>query len=522
MDTQTSLEFLWNRKWIVLATLALTVVATIVLTLRTPKTYEASSLVQAVPLNSANTDPGSLQGVQQASQGLASTYATLIDSPGFLEHIRPLVMGGGLSLSQLQSRVGADVVSVNSDPTNLIKLTATGPSPTEAKQLAADVGHSFVTSIRNSAEAQVNDQVASINRKIASLNSRIRGLRNSGKTGEELTTLVAARDDLTTQQVQLITNGIARAGDVRVAAQPSASSTAVSPRPLFNVVVGVFLGLLAGIGLAWFRERLDVGLHDADDVEKILDIPNLATIPMLKGSTVAVDEPTSEAYDVLRTNLVFLGVDRPLQVLTFTSFNPGEGKSSVVKGLARAAHRAGSNVLIVDCDLRTGSLSQRLVGKNEMPGLTNLIVADAGVTGRRGNGSGRTGLSDVIVPLAKGLALLPAGPLPPNPTGLLSSKAIVDLIRQVRGDYDLILIDSPPVAHLADASLLASVSDGVALVARVGLTKRQDLTLAAASLRHTPTPIIGSVVFERRSATASYYPAPTRERMKPSRQTITS
>lgn len=522
MDTQTSLEFLWNRKWIVLATVALTVVATVVLTVRTPKTYEASSLVQVESVNSANTDPGALPGVQQASQGLASTYATLIDAPGFLEHIRPLVEGGGLSLSELQSRLGADVVSVNSEPTNLIKLTATGPSPAAARQLAADVGGAFVTSIRNTAERRVNEQVGSINRQIASLNGRIRTLRRRGTTGEELSTLIAARNDLTTQEAQLITNGIARAGDVRVAAAPSASSAPIRPRPLFNVVVGLFLGLLAGVGLAWFRERLDVGLHNADEVEKVLDVPNLATIPMVKGSAAAVDEPTTEAYDVLRTNLVFLGVDRPLQVLTFTSFNPGEGKSSVVKGLARAAYRAGSNVLIIDCDLRTGSLSQRLVGKNEMPGLTNLIVADVGLGAKAGNGSSRTRLSDVIMPLANGLSLLPAGPLPPNPTGLLSSKAIIDLVQQVRGDYDLILIDSPPVAHLADASLLASVSDGVALVARVGLTKRKDLTLAAASLRHTPTPIVGSVVFERRSPTGAYYPAPNRERMKARRTTIAS
>ncbi|MDX6490604.1 MAG: tyrosine-protein kinase [Gaiellaceae bacterium] len=516
MDSQTSLEFLWRQKWIVLATLILTMTVTILLTLRMPKTYEAGAFIQVDSVNSASTDPGSVLGVQQASQGLASSYATLISSPGFLAHIRPNVAGGRLSLGDLQSRVSTSVVSVNNVSTNLIKLTATGPLPASARDLARDVADAFVTSLRYSAVQAVNRQKAAIDAQIAELNKRIAFLRSRGTAGaDELSTQLATRNDLNLQKALVIANGISRGENVRLASEPTASAVAISPRPVFNAAVGFLLGLLAGIGLAWLRERLDVGLHGADEAEKVLEVPNLATIPLIKGSTGGFHEPlTSEAYDVLRTNLVFLGVDQPLQVLTFTSFNPGEGKSSVVRGLARAAQRSGSTVLILDCDLRAGSLTQRLLGQASLPGLTNLIVSDVGLAGKGANGAVQTRVAKAIVPLDKGLSLLPAGPLPPNPTGLLSSKALVDLMQGFRREYDLILVDSPPVANLADASLLASLSDGVVLVARVGLTKRKDLSVAASSLRHSPTPIVGAVVFERRPPGTGYYPSPARERVR--------
>ena len=102
---------------------------------------------------------------------------------------------------------------------------------------------------------------------------------------------------------------------------------------------------------------------------------------------------------------------------------------------------------------------------------------------------------------------MPAGPMPPNPPSLLSSHRMKDLVDELRGRFSLVLIDSPPVAHLADASILASISDGVAIVARVGVTARSDLVTAAANLRHSPTPIVGVVLLERRTIDETYYPA---------------
>lgn len=514
MDGQSSYAVLWRRKWIILATVALTVGAAVLFTLRSPKTYEATGLLRVESVNTANTDPTAVGSVQQASQGQASSDATLLKSSGMLARMRSHVAGGHLTLSDLQSRVKTDVVSVNNQPTNLVQLTTTGRSPNAARALARDIANAFVIVIQTDANRRIAQQKAAIESQISSLTDRIQAARARGANGaEQIAPLIAARNGLTAQEATLIANGIASSNSVVSAADPTASSTPVSPRPLFNALVAGLLGLVAGVGLAWARDRLDVGLHNSDEAVKVLEAPKLATIPILKSASKASTDGsvTGEAYDVLRTNLVFMGVDQPLQAITFTSYNPGEGKSSVVAGLGRAAQRAGARVLMIDCDLRTGSLSQRLLGRTEKPGVTNLIVADT-QSAKSANGSAQ--VANTVVPLGEGLSLLPAGPLPPNPTGLLSSEALAKLMQTLRANYDLILIDSPPVANLADASLLASLSDGVVLIARVGLTKRKDLQSAVDGLRHSPTAIVGAVVFERQSPGAAYYPPATRERLE--------
>jgi capsular exopolysaccharide synthesis family protein len=514
MDGQSSYAVLWRRKWIILATVALTVGAAVLFTLRSPKTYEATGLLRVESVNTGNTDPTAVNSVQQASQGQASSDATLLKSSGMLARIRSRVGGGHLKLSELQSRVKADVISVNNQPTNLVQLTTTGRSPESARALAGDIARAFVDVIQKDANRRIAQQKTAIESQISSLTDRIQAARARGANGaEQIAPLIAARNGLTAQEATLIANGIASSNSVSPAADPTASSAPVSPRPLFNALVAGLLGLVAGVGLAWARERLDVGLHNSDEAVKLLEAPKLATIPILKSAAKASTDGslTGEAYDVLRTNLVFMGVDQPLQTITFTSYNPGEGKSSVVAGLGRAAQRAGARVLMIDCDLRTGSLSQRVLGKSEKPGVTNLIVHDMRASAKSKNGAEQ--LVNTIVPLGDGLSLLPAGPLPPNPTGMLSSDSLAKLMESLRADYDLILIDSPPVANLADASLLASLSDGVVLIARVGLTKRKDLQSAIEGLRHSPTAIVGAVVLERQSPGAAYYPPATRERL---------
>jgi capsular exopolysaccharide synthesis family protein len=151
------------------------------------------------------------------------------------------------------------------------------------------------------------------------------------------------------------------------------------------------------------------------------------------------------------------------------------------------------SVVLVDADVRTRTLTTRL-GFDGAPGLTNVVV-------------GATSVDDALAQLAPGISLLPSGPTPPNPPSLLASGQMRDLVDDLRSQYSLVLVDSPPVAHLADASILASVSDGVIVVARVGVTARADLTRVTANLRHSPTPILGVVLLERRTIDDTYYPA---------------
>jgi capsular exopolysaccharide synthesis family protein len=249
---------------------------------------------------------------------------------------------------------------------------------------------------------------------------------------------------------------------------------------------------MAGVGAAWLRSVLDRQLHSSDEIEALAEAPLLASVP-LRRDAGADDLVTREAYDLLRTNLSFISIESPLSVVTITSSVSGEGKTATAEGLAHAATRRDLRVLLIDGDLRTGALSERL-GAGGRPGLVNVVAAQAAP-------------ETVLVDIAHNLTLLPAGPMPPNPPSVLASAAMARLVAGLREGFDLIVIDSPPVGHLADAALLAALSDGSILVARAGYTDRSAIVSAAAALERTPVPIVGAVVFERRSLDPVYYPS---------------
>lgn len=482
---------LWRGKWIVLACVLVGVGLAVVMTKRSSKVYEAYAVIQ---VNAGSTSaPGTgLNDVQLANQVLATTYANLITTKSFLSEVRGQVLGGSLSTGTLQSRISASTTT----NTSLLTLTAQGPSPDSAQRLAADLSRSFVSTIRTGADTRSQEQQAQLQNRIAGITAQIAHAKSSG----DVDALRGARTQLQAQLADVVAQGIQQGESASVFGSVTASNTPVSPRPHVNELAGLLLGLLIGVFLAWLRVRMDRGLHGAHEVEDVLEVPVLGTIPIRKRFT-AEDAVLGEAFDVLRANLAFIALDRPLQTLTLTSFNPREGKSSTVEGLGYAAARGDMSVVLIDADVRTRTLSTRL-GHADAPGLTNVVV-------------GALPLHDALVEVYPGVMLLPAGPIPPNPPSLLASAQMRDVLDDLRTQFALVLIDSPPVAHLADASILASHSDGVIVVARVGVTDRSDLVDAAATLRHSPVPVVGAVVIERRTIDETYYPAISREPRTP-------
>jgi receptor protein-tyrosine kinase len=483
---------LWRGKWLIALAFAVGIALAVVVTAHTAKVYRATALIQ---VNSAaafaNANAQSPSDVQLANQGLASTYATLIDDRGFLQQVQPHVLGGRLSTSELQDRVSAKPL----ENTSLVELEADAESPARARALASDLAAAFTGVVQERAQARWQQQQDAIQKRLSELGTQIRRLalrRQTPVVAEQLDSLRGARSQLQAQLANGIATGVQQAEGASVPAPATASSSPVKPSPLLNLVAGALLGLLAGVGLSWLRLRLDRGLHSSHEAEELLGVPVLAAIPVRR--RYASDDPVlGEAFDVLRANLAFISLDRPLQVVTVSSFNPREGKSSTVEGLAFAAARAGMSVALVDADVRTRTLSQRLERDGTL-GLTGVVL-------------GAYELDEALVELAPGVSLLPSGPTPPNPPSLLGSDRARDVLRELRSRFDLVLVDSPPVAHLADAAILAADSDGVVVVARVGVTDRADLLELAASLRHSPTPIVGSVLLERRTIDQTYYPA---------------
>lgn len=219
---------------------------------------------------------------------------------------------------------------------------------------------------------------------------------------------------------------------------------------------------------------------------------------------VTLTEPNSaasEAYRLLRTNVQFNSLDKPLHSLLVTSAKPNEGKSSVVANLAVVFAQLDSRVILVDADLRHPALHQ-LFGVSNDNGLTNHILKSAGL--HNGNRNGYSANVPLVQTSVPNLKLLTAGPQPPNPAEVLGSTAMRELIEQLGQAADIVLFDVPPVLSVTDASILAPFVDGVVLVFRAGRTKREDSQEAKAQLEKVHAHILGAVLSDVKSLKNSY------------------
>lgn len=482
---------LWRQKYIILASTVAMLVLALIYTARSAKVYEATAVLQInIPNQSASTD------TTTANQGLAQNYATLLVSRGFLESNRAQIEHGRLNTAELESRLSASALL----QTALVELHSTGPSPQAAQRLGQQVISAFLASLQTEATNRTAQQQAQVQATINGLSARITTLQASPNAGvppisEQISSLQASRQSLIEQNATLVANGLAQGTSATLSSPPAASSSPIKPRRSLNLIAGLLLGALLGVGLAWLREMIQPGLRTAEEAAALLNVPLLASIP-LKARLDADDQALLEAYDVLHTNLLFALRSQQVRLVTFVGPNPQVGKSSAVEGLAKAAIGDGRNILVVDGDMRAGVLSTRL-GHSAHAGMTEVLQGDVS-------------LDDALISLGQGLSLLPTHRSKINPPSLLASSNMRSLSTELRDRFDIVLIDSPPISDLADGLILASLSDTVVMVARTGVTKPADLVAAATSLRHSQTLIAGVVVFEERQV-ESYYPA-TRKR----------
>lgn len=243
----------------------------------------------------------------------------------------------------------------------------------------------------------------------------------------------------------------------------------VSPRPVRDAVIAAVLGLFLGLLGAFLREHFDRKLRTREAVEAAFGTPVIGQIPWIRigdnESSVSADRRSGapEAFRHLRANLQYLAVAKPLRTILVTSASAGQGKTTVTANLAVAIARSGATTVAIEADLRRPQLAQAFGARRAGPGLTGLLVGAADV---------ETAVAEVLVhddvPGAPPsvVSLLPSGPLPPNPSELLSSLQMRHTLDELTAMYDHVLIDSPPLLLVADSLELARVVDGVVVVAR--------------------------------------------------------
>ena len=263
-----------------------------------------------------------------------------------------------------------------------------------------------------------------------------------------------------------------------------------------KIVLGILVGLLLGLGGAFFLEYLDQTIKNAGDVERVTGVPVLGLIPhdpalsrsgngrRAPGAVVTqlgTDGPAAEAFRALRTNVTFVGAEKPLQFVAITSPGPGEGKSTTAVNLAVALAQGGQRTLLIDGDLRRPFI-HRAFGMVQEPGLTDVLV---------GHATAREAVRPEVVP---GMDVLPGGSTPPNPSELLGSAAMSTLITDLRRDYHYIIIDTPPTLPVTDASVVASNADAAILVFRSGDTEEIAAQRALEQLNRVHVRIAGAVL----------------------------
>jgi succinoglycan biosynthesis transport protein ExoP len=271
------------------------------------------------------------------------------------------------------------------------------------------------------------------------------------------------------------------------------------PNLMNNLAVALGVGLLLGLAIAFGLESLDETIKVPEDIEGKLGMPLMGAIPMLEKG-VSIDEAMadarsslSEAYYSVRTALQFSTNDGVPRSLLVTSARPSEGKSTTATALARNFAKLGMNVLLVDGDLRNPSL-HRVLRADSGTGITNYLTGSAT-------------MAELIQATDQpNLSFIPCGPLPPNPAELLAGATIRAMIAEAEANFDLLVIDGPPVMGLADAPLLASAVAGTVLVIEAGQTRRG---LAKAALRRLAlgnARILGGILskFNVRSAGYGY------------------
>lgn len=311
---------------------------------------------------------------------------------------------------------------------------------------------------------------------------------NSAARSMAIASVVATEFPNLVDQIESLNGKKVAPVDLEVISGPSDSSVPVSPNKKIDIGVGALIGLGLGLAFAVLRKVFDSTVRSSEELPRLIDVPVLGVLTADRTSkkqplitALNLRTPRAESFRQLRTNLRFVDIDQPAKLLVVTSSVAGEGKSSIAVNLAIAFVQGGGSVLLIDADLRRPKLAEYL-GLEGAVGLTNVLAQQVQV-------------QDVIQTWGKtALAVLPSGSIPPNPSELLGSHQMLELVTELRSRYDMIIIDTPPLLPVTDASVVAAYADGAVVIVRYGKTKRDLIEAAVAHLRAVDARILGAIL----------------------------
>jgi len=430
LDLRDYLRIL-RRNW------ALIVAATFVgvLIAGTASVLTKSTYTSATQLFVAIQSSGSVQELQQGntfSQARVQSYVKTVSSPAVLQ---PVIENLGLPTTA--DELSRRVIAKTDLNTVLIDITASDNSPVQAAAIAQAVADSLIKTV-DSLERPKNGGTSPVSLSI-----------------------------------------------IKPAVAPATPS---APNTRLNLVLGLLVGLASGLAIAFLRSTLDSRIRGEDDLRQVTDAPLLGRIAFDQNATkkplltqAAGQSPRAESFRQLRTNLQFTNLSGRAKTVLVTSSLPGEGKSTTATNLAIALASAGQTVCLVDADLRRPMVNEYL-GLDGQAGLTTALV-------------GKATISQLLQPWGDdNLYVLAAGQIPPNPSELLGSDEMKNVISYLEQEFDTIIIDAPPLLPVTDAAVLSQHVGGVVIVVGAQKLRSQDLQKSIAALDMVGANVLGVVL----------------------------
>jgi polysaccharide biosynthesis transport protein len=497
MDLRRFLALVRARWWLLAAIMLVAAASALGISLTQPDRFKASAELLFGRTTAAETVAGGANDTV-ASPQQATTNLALASLDTVAARVKQR-FSTSATVDELKDAV--DVASKgNSD---LATVTAEWSTPTRAALVANAFADQIVALRQETAQAEVERAIDAVNETL-----RQREAGGAGGSAGQAGSNRAEIQSLSDRIAQLEVLKELQTGDVQVVQRATPPRERSSPKPVRYAIVAALLGLILGLIVLVLLTRFDERIRDEDELMAMIPAPVLARIPEVArsrrlGQTRTAQDPSLiEAFDFLRLNLQVMGPRSGSQVVAVTSPVAGDGKTTVVDGLARSLASSGDEVVAVDLDLRNPMLHSYF----DVPRESGRGVLDALL---------ESGSPDDFTQLTSQpqLRVLPAGLHPALPSALLGSGRLENLLEQLREGADYVLLDTPPVSAVADASAIATAADGVILVLDLTRTHRNELLVAREQLENARARTLG-IVINRASARSAAQSARERGRVR--------
>jgi len=500
MTIQRFLSILFRKVWLILPVTLVFAAVGYYIALQIPPNYEVETRLL---VGSVSDSRGGSSAQQNANQ-IAQAHALLIKEPSVVSATADAVHfpGGWQKLF--------DHVFVQVAGSQIIQITVRDSDPKRARAIAEELARQLILQSPLNAQKEesekqrafvenqqrsIQSDIAQSQQKLDALN-RDTSLETDTKRIQELNLQIDAlqnKIDNWRRDYAALSGLIENRSTTFVTVLTPATEPIVSTSGntvLVPIIAGL-IGLMLGCGTALLWDYLDKRIKNTEVAERELHLPVIGTIARIKGARQPADNlvtlrqpisPASEAFRVLRTNLRFSGVENPGGLLLITSASSAEGRTTTVANLGVTLAQAGKRVIIVDSDLRQPAL-HKLFGLSNAVGLGNLLRDHSSPIDRA-----------LQATFVEGLRILTSGMEVVDPSGVLDSKRMKNILDHLRAESDMVILDSPPALGSIDASILSSLSSGTILVVDAGKTRSDVARRALRTLNWAHTQLLGIVI----------------------------